>query len=51
MLQVDSTSTAESLLSNIHIKGIALQGGVEERPGLKTYDQLSNILEALEEEG
>lgn len=51
MLQVDSTSTAESLLRNPHVKGIALQGSVEEKPGLKNYDQLSNILEALEEEG
>lgn len=50
LLQVDSASTAESLLSNSHVKGIALQGSAEERPGLKNYDQLSSILEALEEE-
>jgi phosphoribosylanthranilate isomerase len=51
ILQVDSSSTIDSLLSNTHIKGIALHGSAEEKPGLKNYDQLSNILEKLEEEG
>jgi len=51
MLKADSTSTGASLLSNTNIKGIALQGSAEEKPGLKNYDQLSSILEELEEEG
>ena len=48
MLQVDSTTPAETFLDNTVIKGIALQGTPEEKPGLKNYDQLSDILEKLE---
>jgi phosphoribosylanthranilate isomerase len=50
MLQVDSEMAIEAVLSNASIKGIALQGSPEEKPGLKSYDQLSSILEKLEEE-
>jgi hypothetical protein len=51
MLEADAGSTADSLLNNSHIKGIVLKGGHEEKPGLKNYDQLAIILEALEEDG
>ena len=43
--------TAEKLLSvleEIPVKGIALKGSQEIRPGYKDYDELSNILELLE---
>ena len=30
------------------IKGVALKGSLEEKPGFKDYDQLADILEALE---
>ena len=36
------------LLEKSDIKGIALKGSVEEKPGFKDYDQLADILEALE---
>ena len=38
----------ESLLSNLAIKGIALQGGNEIKPGYKDFDALADILEVLE---
>lgn len=50
LIQADQTSTVESLLSNEHTKGIALLGSREEKPGLKSYDQLADILEKLEVE-
>jgi phosphoribosylanthranilate isomerase len=50
MVQIDSTVSLDTLLSNPSIKGIALQGSPEEKPGLKNYDQLAEILEKLEVE-
>lgn len=50
MVHIDSTISLDALLSNPGIKGIALQGSPEEKPGLKNYDQLSDILEKLEVE-
>jgi len=50
MLQASPSSTVESLLTNKQIKGIVLQGSKEEKPGLKCYDQLADILEKLEVE-
>lgn len=38
----------ESVLEQTGAKGIALQGGDELRPGYKDYDELADILEALE---
>ena len=38
----------EALLSNLAIKGIALQGGNEIKPGYKDFDALADILEVLE---
>ena len=32
------------------IMGIAMHGSSEEKPGMKTYDELADVLEALEEE-
>jgi phosphoribosylanthranilate isomerase len=49
MLAADESSTAESLLQS-KVKGIVLKGNQEEKPGLKNYDQLAAILEALEED-
>ncbi len=37
-----------SFLENTTIKGIALKGSIEEKPGFKDYDQLADILEVLE---
>lgn len=48
LLSVDTELPTDLLLNNPNIKGIALQGGPEEKPGLKNYDSLSNILEQLE---
>ena len=48
LLSVDSELPTDLLLNNPSIKGIALQGSPEEKPGLKNYDSLSNILEQLE---
>lgn len=36
------------LLANTQIKGIALQGSIEEKSGLKDFGNLAEILEALE---
>lgn len=47
MLSADAETPLDALL-NIGIKGIALQGSAEEKPGLKNYDSLSTILEQLE---
>lgn len=45
---VSSVEDVENALSTDGIKGIALQGGDELSPGLKTYDTLAPILEMLE---
>ncbi len=50
LLQIDSSNPDDALLHNTHIKGIALQGSAEDRPGLKNYDGLASILERLEAE-
>jgi phosphoribosylanthranilate isomerase len=38
------------LIESTEIKGISIQGGDEIKPGLKDFDELSEILEALESE-
>jgi len=48
LLSADSETPIELLLHNPSIKGIALQGSAEEKPGLKNYDSISTILEQLE---
>ena len=40
----------DHLLNNVRLSGISLKGSVEEKPGFKDYDQLADILEALENE-
>ncbi|GJM60949.1 MULTISPECIES: hypothetical protein [Persicobacter] len=39
-----------SQLISSEIKGISIKGGEEIRPGFKDYDEMADILEALEEE-
>lgn len=50
LLQLDSKNPDDGKLHNIHSKGIALQGSAEDKPGLKNYDSLAEILEKLEAE-
>lgn len=42
--------TVTNVLEDTGVKGIALEGGEEIKPGLKDFDQLAEILEVLEEE-
>lgn len=48
LLSADAETPIDMLLNNPSIKGIALQGSPEEKPGLKNYDSISTILEQLE---
>lgn len=48
LLRIDSVNPEDSKLHNTHTKGIALQGSAEDKPGLKNYDALADILEKLE---
>lgn len=41
---------ADENLLKLPVKGFALKGGMEERPGLKSYDSLSEILDQLSED-
>lgn len=50
LLRIDSQNPDDSKLHNPHIKGIALQGSAEDKPGLKNYDALAAVLERLEVE-
>lgn len=43
-----TTDNIQQMLAETHIKGIALKGSHEIRPGYKDYDELSDILEQLE---
>lgn len=49
-LIVDAPAVKDILttLSNSKVNGLVLKGGEEERPGYKTFDELADILEALE---
>jgi phosphoribosylanthranilate isomerase len=38
------------ILEECHIKGIALKGSMEDRPGSKDYDDLADILEVIQDE-
>ncbi len=40
----------KELIQDLHLKGIALEGGEEIKPGLKDFDELAEILEVLEVE-
>jgi len=48
LLQVESNDDVERALNDPHIKGIAMNGSSEIRPGLKDYNALAEILEQLE---
>lgn len=50
LLHVREKQLLESALSSQKIKGIALDGSHEIKPGLKDYEALAEILEALESE-
>lgn len=50
LLRIDSANPDDGKLHNTHLKGIALQGSAEDKPGLKNYDTLASILEKLEAE-
>lgn len=43
-----SADNAETIVKKTNAQGINLKGGHEIRPGFKDYDDLANILEALE---
>ena len=45
-----SVSNIHGLLTDLPVRGIALSGGNEERPGSKEFGELMDILEAIEEE-
>ncbi|MCE7054545.1 phosphoribosylanthranilate isomerase [Algoriphagus sp. AGSA1] len=46
-----TADNVETLISELNLYGISLTGGEEIKPGLKDFDELADILEALEEEG
>lgn len=45
-----SADNVHDLLAELPVRGIALSGGDEERPGNKEFGELMDILEAIEEE-
>ncbi|UHG89224.1 N-(5'-phosphoribosyl)anthranilate isomerase [Spirosoma oryzicola] len=45
-----SAQNVHELLAELPVRGIALSGGDEERPGNKEFGELMDILEAIEEE-
>ena len=50
LMEVSSTDEANNALLNTSIRGIAMAGGPELKPGLKDYSSLADILELLEVE-
>lgn len=50
LLEVDDKGKIDDALKSVHVKGIALTGSNEIRPGLKDYQALAEILESLETE-
>jgi phosphoribosylanthranilate isomerase len=51
LLQIAGIEDLDGALADPQIHGIALQGSSEIRPGLKNYEELADILEALETDG
>ncbi len=43
-----NSDNVDALLSESALRGIALQGGEEIRPGYKDFDALAEVLEAIE---
>lgn len=50
LIEVSSTDQVTSALTDASVRGIALNGGPELKPGLKDYSTLGEILELLEVE-
>lgn len=48
LVEVTSVNELDVAVSRTGVSGIALYGGAEIKPGLKNYEELSGILEALE---
>jgi len=48
LIEVSSLAEAEKALQHSTLKGIALRGSAEISPGLKTYDELAEVLELLD---
>lgn len=48
LVEVNSIPELDAAIAQTGVSGIALNGGAEIRPGLKNYEALSGILEALE---
>jgi len=42
------TGNAKTIVGDLHLKGISLKGSPELRPGYKDFDEMADILEALE---
>jgi phosphoribosylanthranilate isomerase len=45
-----NAETVEEVLERTQVKGIALNGGDEIKPGIRDFDELADILEVLEED-
>ena len=45
-----AADSVHKTLEELQLNGIALAGGEEIKPGLKDFDELADILEALETE-
>lgn len=50
LLKATNSQEAERCLRHTGVSGLALEGGHEVRPGLKSYDDLADILELLEQD-
>ncbi|HTE30755.1 MAG TPA: hypothetical protein VK666_10310 [Chryseolinea sp.] len=50
MIVVESAEEALSSLVLTNVKGVALKGGPEIKPGLKNYDAIASVLEVLDED-
>ncbi len=50
LVKLHSQSNINALLENFDIKGVALNGSKEIKPGLKDYDHLAEVLEQLEQD-
>jgi phosphoribosylanthranilate isomerase len=50
LIRVGQLAELDDAMAQTGVSGIALHGGTEIRPGLKDYEQLAGILEALEED-
>ena len=48
LVEVQAKGDVEPLLDIDNVKGIALRGGTELKPGLKDYEAMSEILEFLD---